>query len=416
MSIPKHSVTFVLSAHPGPRQEEDLLRRSFQQDRMRSEYWKYVRGLLDVARPDGRWPKPKVPAFKDLLALLLPSTADMDRAGRSYGEQAIRDEGVRFKALPGVVRLEDLQPAPSLDRLTLPGLPFCPDDSRIMLAELHTLPVDTFTLPSPFPAVLLAQGARRLGKWHDQLQNDFRTWAAASGTLPSDAAAEILRHQVQYGPWCQERPVQVNPVPGIEPARAVLGRQPDRLGRWQWVCWLRFELTPEASAAWFPAARSTDMVGVDPGEVHPLTWAMADTDETLPVCLIDLPDGPERAVTRRALWSRHEAGYRRAWDAILSHHLVKIEQTHWHTLDRDNPDYVRRASENHLWSWLDHVQAMATLRGVQIKWIPSKLSSRTCSHCGWVAPQRQRGRWFTCAACKLKIVADINAARNIRRR
>ena len=90
---------------------------------------------------------------------------------------------------------------------------------------------------------------------------------------------------------------------------------------------MRFELTPEASAAWFPAARSTDMVGVDPGEVHPLTWATAGTDATLPVCLIDLPDGPERGGAGRALWSRHEAGYCRAWNAILSHHLVKIESS-----------------------------------------------------------------------------------------
>jgi len=415
-------ISFSVPAHPDEAQAARLRQQAAHQHRVRADVWRHLRTRLEAVDAHGLIQKPAVPAARTLLTQLLPPVdirgsdqrTDVEFTVRNQAERAVRDELARLKAMPEWVRLGDLQPPDDLDQLTLAGRPCFPADTQLLIGDGVTVPVDAFALPMPFLQALQAMRATRLVEWRAQIEQDFATLLRSGGQLSPAETTAIRRHLVQYLPWCVGPLQEVDPVPGVRALRATLGLVSDRTGTWRWCCRLDFSLTSVARATWFPERQSGSIAGVDPGCAHPLTWATDTEDVTLSPALSDLTSGEMGPEGRRALWERHQIGYRRAWAELLCHDLVRIEETNWRTLELQNPRYIRLAREGYLWTWLDHFEALTRLTGTRVEWVPPHLTSKTCSACKGAAAHRPRGGVFICGLCGIRLPTDVNAARNIR--
>ena len=420
MTVPSCSTTIQLSVPAHPTAEgERLLERHIRLQRLaQTELWGLIRAGLGPAAADRTWPRPTVlePVLRGQLYELM--AAD-DRAGQNYIDRVVSHEVGRLRRLPHRVEWEALQPGTDLDELSLPGLPFLLAQDLLQLPGLD-LEIDGYALPQPFRAAVLFPGAERLAKQRGQIVDDLEAWDQARGEVDVPTAGRFQQHAEQCGQLRSgSLPVPVA-VPGVQAKRAILHRRLDQVGERRWVCTLTFCVSPDAVRTWFPQAVVEAPVGIDPGLGRPLTWASSGTGQSLHHALIDLADFPgyqgegARAV-RRAGWERLVAGYDRVWADVLRHEIVRIEDTNWTTLADENPDFVARSRENHLWTWLDHLVALAALTGSRTEFIDPRDTSCTCSECGYRNMQRQQTT-FVCTnpePCGYSAPVDINASLNI---
>ena len=413
MTVQTTEVTLAVPAHPTPQQVQLLQERTDLQRQVRTRFWSDVRDSVGLAALDLTWPRPQVvkSAMEEALFSLLGPD---DQAGRNYIERVVSDELCRLRDLPGRVHWAHLQPGIDADTLTMPNRPVCVGGDLLLLPDTE-IEIDAFALPRPFDRAVVAAGAQRILKWRRQLTADLEHWDRG---VTNDEARRVRRHLSEYSPWCTGAAPDDACVPGVEVRRAALLRRLDPDGERRWACLLTFSLTSAALVEYFPAAAKPGPVGIDPGLRHPLTWASADDAQSLPNALVDLDgfhqgDTPGRA-SRQACWARHDADYQQAWHDVLRHGLVRLEDTHWRTLVATAPEFVAHARSNYLWTWASHLAALAPLTGSQLELIPSRLTSRTCSACGYVLPHRLTG-WFNCPECHYRARVDVNAARNIYR-
>ena len=420
MTVPASpaTVTLTIPVHPTPEHHQVLLRRAQLQRQVRREFWSYVRSGLKDADPAQTWPQPKVllPAIADGLYDLTDSN---DQEGRAYIDATLLLEVGRLRRLPARVDLHTLQPESSAEQLSVP----CPlalvGRDTLLLPGLD-LEVGYYALPQPFRSVLLHAGAERLQACWAQVQSDFSTWDREWGDVSATMARQFQVHAEQAGRWCPGPGGGAEAVPGVKLVGAVLHRRPDQTGNCRWACDLSFSLAPDAVRDWFPAAGIDVPVGIDPGLMHPLTWASGGTGKSLDPALINLAgfpggQGAGARVVRQAAWERHAVGYDRVWAEVLRHRVIRVEDTHWETMLIDNPDFPARARDNYLWVWLDHLVALAPLSGSNVEWIASKDTSIACSECGYVNAERQQ-LTFRCTSpvlCSYSAPVDINAALNV---
>jgi len=410
-------VTLSVPAHPTAEQARTLQRRIVLQAQARTGFWSLVRAGLGSAH-DRPWPRPQIilPAVRDALHDLVPPD---DLPGRQYIDCAVEHEAATLRRLPTRVDQSHLRSNADADLLLVPTPLLIIGEDLLLLPDFN-LEVDGFALPRPFREVLPDRGTTRLVKWRAQLVDDLERWDQSWGDLPVADHQRLQRHVDHYGPWCTGPVPVLSAVPGVEAQTVSVQHRYDRAGVRRWVCDITFTLSPDALRTWFPEATVSEPVGIDPGLRHPLTWASANAAHSLSPALVDLSgfpgrQGPGARALRRACWTRHAVGYDRAWKEILQHRTVRLEDTHWTTLTRNNPDFVRRAQDNYLFCWLDHLAATAPLTGAVLEMIPSRETSLTCSECGYVHDTRQEGV-FVCENqlyCHYSAPVDVNAAHNI---
>ena len=420
MTVPACSTTIQLSltAHPTAEQEQLLERYMRLQRLARTEFWSLVRARLGAAAVDRTWPQPKVlePVFQNRLHELAGTD---DWTEQSYINRVISSEAGRLRRLPHRVGWDALQPGTDSDALSVPGRPFLLGQDLLRLPGLD-LEIDGYALPHPFRAAVLHPGAERLAKQRGQIVDDLEAWDQARGEVDAHTAKRYRRHAEQCGQLGSDALRIPVAVPGVQVKRAALHRRLDQMGERRWVCTLTFFVSPDAVRTWFPKAAVEAPVGIDPGLGRPITWASAGTGQSLHHALVDLADFPghqgdgARAV-RRAGWERLVAGYDRVWADVLRHKIVRIEKTNWTKLADENPDFVARSRDNHLWTWLDHLVALAPLSGSRTEFIDPRDTSCTCSECGYRNMQRQQTT-FVCTnpePCGYSAPVDTNAALNI---
>ena len=412
-------VTFAIPAHLTPGQHDTLLQRVALQSHARATFWRLVRAGLGASDVEMKWPVPKVDRheMKEALAAL---TAVDDLAGQNYVERVSSAEMRRLRALPARVGWDELQAAPEREEVVLPNRPVVVGGDQLVLPDL-VIDVDAFTLPDPFRAAVLVPGAERLTKWRHELEADLGRWGNLN--LSDKARTRIQRHVEQYAPWCTGEAVVAPAVPGVCAVRASLLRRPGRDGVRRWNCCLTFTVTPAAIKQWMPEVTNEGPIGIDPGMRHPFTCESVTAVRSSPQPLINFSGLPGLAghgsgarALRRACWSRHESDYRQAWQQVLEHRLIRIENTNWRPVVKSSETFaafVSAARTNFMWVWLDHLAALASLGGQSIELVPPDFTSRTCSACKRLAPKRQQ-RWFVCSRCKFRAPVDVNAARNIR--
>ena len=420
MTVPASpaTVTLTVPVYATPEHHQVLLQRAQLQGQVRKEFWAMVRSGLGAADPAQTWPQPRVlvPAVADVLYDLTDSN---DQEGRAYIDATLLLEVGRLRRLPARVDLHALQPESSAEQLSVPCPAAVVGRDTLLLPGLD-LEVGFYVLPQPFRSVLLQAGAGRLQAYWAQVQSDFSTWDREWGDVSATMARQFRLHTEQAGRWCPGPAGGAETVPGVKLVGAVLHRRPDRIGNCRWACDLSFSLTLDAVRAWFPAASIGAPVGLDPGLMHPLTWASAGTGRSLDPALIDLAgfpggQGAGARVVRQAAWERHAAGYDRVWTEVLRHRVIRVEDTHWETMVIDNPDFPARARDNNLWAWLDHLVALAPLSGSSVEWIASKDTSTACSECGHVNAERQQivYRCTNPEPCFYSAPIDVNAALNV---
>ena len=416
MTVSGCSTTIQLSVPAHPTAEgEELLERYIRLQRLaRTELWSLIRAGLGSAAADRTWRRPTV-LEPILQGQLYELTAADDWTGQSYIDRVVSREAGRLRRLPHRVGWEDLQPGTDPDELSVPGRPFLLGQDFLRLPGLD-LEIDGYVLPLPFRTAVLHPGAERLAKQRGQIVDDLEAWDQARGEVDVPTARRYQRHAVQCGQLGKDTlPVPVS-VPGVQVRRAVLCRRLDQVGDRRWACKFTFTVSPDAVRTWFPQAVIGAPVGIDPGMGRPLTWASAGTGQSLHHALIDLTafpghQGEGARVVRRAGWERLVSGYDRVWTDVLRHKIVRVEDTNWTTLADENPDFISRARDNHLWSWLSHLVAMAPLTGSQIEYIDPRATSCICSECGHHHAYRQQTT-FVCAApsCGYTEQVDANAA------
>lgn len=189
--------------------------------------------------------------------------------------------------------------------------------------------------------------------------------------------------------------------------------------------------TFEADAAALPGPRKHDAVGCDPGQRFWAVLANAQQSHVIaaPRSPWQVPDSlpplgcmlaPVDLRRARAELAYHMAEAARPQrdellTALLAYDSVGIEDVDWQGLEQRHFSFSPYAAATGLRAVLETATELGPQLGCVVIRTPSRLSSRTCSACGRVAPGRGYGRrMYHCPRCGLTVDRDINAARNHR--
>ena len=279
---------------------------------------------------------------------------------------------------------------------------------------------DTFALPSVYGAALMKRQKQHLQGERKRLQHAQQRFL--SGEQHALADGIKIGGRVQPGDL-EKLP---EPASGGEPnqpralERSVI-RQVRRPGG---EIGMMFSVP-----AGLRQALIADTVGIDIGADLLLAWASGSETGSFAQNLLQLPvpavpapglgqaprpydDHLGRAWGRRLILEALRAGYEAALAQTLRYEQIAVEDIDWATF-RNGFKFAEFAQHAHLHTVLGWLEALAPLHGSRIVRVDPRLTSRTCSRCGWVNRRRpRRGAPFICQrpSCSYVQVSHLNAA------
>ena len=323
---------------------------------------------------------------------------------------------------PPGIRRQDVLPSLPLD-----GGLWAIDPFRVCVHALGEDAVqwaDTFALPSTYGAALMKRQKQHLHGERNRMQHAQQRFL--SGEQHALADGIKIGGRVQPGDL-EKLP---EPASGGEPnqpralERSVIRQVRRPGGEIGWEIGMMFSVP-----AGLRQALIADTVGIDIGADLLLAWASGSETGSFAQTLLQLPvpatpapglglaprpydDHLGRAWGRRLILDALRAGYEAALAQILRYRKIAVENIDWTTF-KDGFAFAEFAEHAHLHTVLGWLEALAPLHGSRIIQVDPRLTSRTCSRCGWVNKRRpRRGEPFICQrpGCGHVQVSHLNAA------
>ena len=322
---------------------------------------------------------------------------------------------------PPGIRRQDVLPSLPLD-----GGLWAIDPFRVCIHALGEDAVqwaDNFALPNTYSAALMKRQQQHLQGERKRLQHAQQRFLRGEQHALADGIK--IGGRVQPGDL-EEFP---EPASGGEPnqpralERSVIRQVRRPGGEIGWEISMMFSVP-----AGLRQALIADTVGIDIGADLLLAWVSGSETGSFAQTLLQLPVpaapapglglAPRpydqhlgRAWGRRMILDALRAGYEDALRRFLCYEQIALEDIDWTTF-RNGFRFAEFAGHAHLHTFIGWLEALAPLHGSRIVRVDPRLTSRTCSRCGWVNKRRpRRGELFVCERpCGHVQVSHLNAA------